>query len=126
MAVPDIKKPAHMTCWHTNIHGGCAVHKDKETDPSLQACRQFKCLWLASQTHPDETKRKPRQERPDITRVVMGYVDRDDDKLIYIQVDPKFPNAWRHPVVLADLQGIVDRGGKVEIIINEKHFKFEG
>lgn len=124
LAVPDISKPARMLCWHTGIHGGCAVHKEKATDPSLLACAQFKCVWLESQEHPEPEKRLPRHMRPDFTHVVMGPQDRNDPLLLYVQVDPDFPSAWHAPEMAAYLQQAVDKGCKVEVVIDEVRIEF--
>ena len=124
LQVPDINKPARMLCWWTDIHGGCQRHKEKETDPSLQACRQFKCVWLASQDHEDETKRGKRFMRPDQTHVVFGPFDREDPLLLYVQVDPEHPSAWKEPHVSAYLEEILSKGAKVEIIIDEIRIRF--
>ena len=123
LAVPDIHKPARMLCWWTNIHGGCSrQHEKPQTfDPNheLMACAQFECLWLASQAHEDESKRMPRHLRPDQSHIVMGPQDRHDDTLIYIQVDPDHPTAWKEPEIQHHLQGIIARGGRVEVIVGE-------
>ena len=123
LGVPDIHKPARMMCWWTSRHGGCSRHAEKplEFDPNhdLMACKQFECLWLASQAQDDPTKRMPRHMRPDLTHVVMGPQDRDDETLIYINVDPDHPAAWKEPEVFDYLDGIRQRGGRVELIVGE-------
>jgi hypothetical protein len=53
---------------------------------------------------------------------MMGPQDREDSTLIYVHVDPEFPEAWRNPNVLAYLSGMLERGGKVEMIIGETRF----
>lgn len=125
LAVPDIHKPARMLCWWTGLHGGCARQSEKPTefDPNsdLMACKQFECLWLASQTHPDESKRLPRHLRPDQSHVVFGPQDRQDETLIYVNVDPDYPSSWKEPEIEDYLKGIRDRGGRVELIVGEKH-----
>ena len=42
----DTVKPAHVTCEHCTA-GGCGIYADRP-----DACRGFKCLWLASQDFP--------------------------------------------------------------------------
>jgi hypothetical protein len=129
LGVPDINKPARMLCWWTGIHGGCERHHEKQTDPQLMACAQFKCLWLESQTHPDPTKHMPRHLRPDLSHVVIGPVDRDDDTLAYVQVDPEFPQSLHNPEIKNYLDGIISRGGKLEIILGDDiriEYKVEG
>jgi len=119
LGVPDINKPARMLCWWTGVHGGCARHAEKHTDPQLLACAQFKCLWLESQTHEDQTKRMPRHLRPDLSHVVIGPPDRNDDTLAYVQVDPDYPRSWQAPEIKSYLDGIISRGGKLEVIIGD-------
>lgn len=116
LGVPDIGKPARMRCWHTTVHGGCAVHADKGSDPNLLACSQFKCVWLASQ---DREDRLPRSLRPDQCHVVLGPQDRNDDTLLYVQVDPAYPSAWKKGLIASYLSERVARGAKLEIIIDE-------
>jgi hypothetical protein len=124
MAVPDIGKPRLMACEHVGLHGGCAVHKNKQTDPKLQACAQFECLWLSSQDHPNPKFKMPRFMRPDLSHVMFGPQDREDDKLLYIHVDPFHPTAWREPEILDYINNIIlARGGSVELIIGDRHVR---
>ena len=122
LGVPDINKPARMTCWWTTVHGGCQRQGEKATDPALTACAQFECVWLESQKL-DEAKVMPRMWRPDMTGVVLGPKDRDDETLLFVQVDPSRPTAWREEPILSLLNGILDRGGKLEIIVGETHLR---
>jgi hypothetical protein len=126
LAVPDIGKPARMLCWHTGLHGGCAVHREKETDPKLTACHQWKCVWLASQGLEDETKRGSRMLRPDMCHVVLGPFDRDDPHLLYVQVDPAYSAAWKNSHVQAYLSEVISKGARIEVIIDEVRFRWDG
>jgi hypothetical protein len=141
--VPDIGKPAGMTCWWTTVHGGCvrqaekpnpaAADFDEETgvhtlhasevgkDLSLLACATFECLWLESQRLED-SKRLLRIMRPDMTHVVMGPADPNDPGLLYIQVDPEHPTAWRAPRVAAYLNAMLAKGARLEVICGESRF----
>lgn len=124
LAVPDIQKPARMLCWWTGVHGGCERHAEKATAPELKACHQFRCLWLASQDQPGQEM--PRGMRPDISHVVMGPQDPKDETLLYVQVDPDYPKAWLDPTVHGYLQGILSRGGKVEVILDNARWPLDG
>lgn len=124
LQVPDIQKPARMLCWWTTIHGGCQRHNDKLTDPNLLACAQFKCLWLESQDQEVEGLRMSRSMRPDQCHVMFGPQDREDETLIYVHVDPDFPDAWVDLGVLNYLRGIINRGGRVELFVGEERFMF--
>lgn len=125
LQVPDIGKPARMTCWWTTVHGGCARHADKKTDPALEACDQFQCVWLASQTLDDPKLRQPRRMRPDFTHVVLGPQDPDDRGLLYVQVDPNFPTAWREGEIGVYLRDIVTKGARLEVIIGDTRVEIE-
>lgn len=145
LGVPDIGKPSGMTCWWTTIHGGCKRHEEKpdpakvtyneETstysldsestgkDLNLLACAQFRCLWLESQNEVDPSHRQPRIMRPDITHVVIGPQDPKDETLLYIQVDPSFPDAWRQDPVATFLNDILADEGKIEVMMGGTSFK---
>lgn len=122
LGVPDIKKPAHMLCWHTGLHGGCAVHKEKGSDPTLQACAQFRCMWLESQDL-EEEKQFPRSMRPDQCFVMFGPSKSPDDTLLFVHVDPARPDAWKEPAIQNYLAGVLERGGQLKIIIGDKEIE---
>ena len=123
--VPDVNKPALMTCWWTTVHGGCARQGEKSTAPELMACAQFKCLWLASQERELESERMPRHMRPDVTHVLM-YPEPGGGTNIWIHVDPQYPTAWREPEIVHYLDGIVSRGGMVELVIGDQRVPYNG
>lgn len=121
LAIPDLAKPARMWCEHAlRPHGGCAVHGLKASEPSLAACVSFECLWLQSQRRVDPTERLGIELRPNRCGVVMGPQDQDDPELLYVQVDPDKPQAWKAPLVAEYLDGILARGGRIEVIIGER------
>lgn len=119
LQVPDIGKPAQMRCWHTSVHGGCNVQSEKETDPSLLACHQFKCIWLASQDLDDPDARFAREFRPDMSHVMFGPWDQEDSTLLHVNVDPNYPTAWRAPKIIEYLEEVQTRGAKIQLIIGE-------
>lgn len=124
LGVPDINKPSQMLCWWTGLHGGCSRQSEKtgpDADPSLAACAQFECVWLASQKSEGFL---PRYLRPDICHVVLGPQDPKQDQLLYVQVDPKYATAWREEGVLEYLSGASARGWRIEIIIDEVRIEF--
>lgn len=126
LAVPDIQKPALMTCEHVGLHGGCAVQHTKLTDPKMAACAAFKCLWLDSQDHENEEWRMGRHLRPDISHVMFGPPDRENDKKLFVHVDSRHPTAWKDEEIMDYLREIVKKGGTIEIVVGERHFPFEG
>lgn len=101
------------------MHGGCARHAEKDSDPALQACAQFECLWLQSQRRED-VPTWPRTLRPDQCHVVFGPQDREDEFLLFVHVDPRHPKAWRTPDIQARIQGILDGGGRVEVHVGDR------
>jgi len=134
LRIPDLDKPAGMLCEWTTIHGGCSRQAEKPKDPfnpvpgeayELAACAQFKCVWLQSQTRTDPGEIQPRHWRPDISHVMMGPKDRDNELHLFVHVDPNYPNAWTEPEINAYLRGMVERGCEVEIVIGETTFMLE-
>lgn len=130
LRIDMLGKPAQMTCWHTTIHGGCAVHDQKATDPTLAACHQFRCIWLESQYLDDDDElgrtRAGRDMRPDQTHVVLGPPDPTDPKHLYVNVDPAHRTAWRAPKVMAYLDEVVSKGGTITVIVGDQHFEYHG
>lgn len=143
--VPDIGKPAQMTCWWTTVHGGCLRQKDKPNpaavdfneatgiftlqssqegkDLSLLACATFQCLWLNSQSHEDISRRKPRYLRPDITHVVIGPQNPHDEMVLPVQVDPAYADAWRQEPIAGELNALITRGARLTINVGEISFE---
>lgn len=117
LGVPDIGKPPLMLCQWTGIHGGCSRQAEKGSDPSLAACAQFECVWLQSQ------KREvpfARWSRPDLSHVVLGPRNPEDDTVLFIHVDPDYPGAWRGSEIEAFIVESIQAGGKIEVIVGEK------
>lgn len=117
LAVPNIGKPSQTLCWWTTLHGGCSRQSEKSSAPELQACRQFECLYLQSQTHPNPQRRAARAMRPDLCHVVIGPQHPQDDQLMFVQVDPAFPSAWRELPVAPWIDEMIEAGVRLEIII---------
>lgn len=127
LKVPDLNKPSGMTCWHTTVHGGCAVHAEKQSDPKLLACAQFKCVWLESQLCEEPVKRGTRGMRPDQIHVLFGPFDRDDPKLLYVHVDPEHKTAWKTPHVIQYMEEVYRRDPEAKfcIVIGDRNFAYE-
>lgn len=64
--VKDYLKPAYTKCEH-ECSSGCSIYRDKP-----QACSDFKCVWLASQFMPGNTKMSHRL-RPDRCGAVLEF-----------------------------------------------------
>src|SRR5882724_563871 len=86
MEIPELGKPHCQWCTNCHKSVGCKIY---ETRPN--SCREFRCVWLQSQSWP-----KPWGEelRPNRTKVVLCAMS--DGKGVVAQVDPAFPGAYRH------------------------------
>ncbi len=124
MAVPDINKPAAIWCEHCDRpHGGCKVYNQPDVKP--QACSDFACLWLVSQSRP-AAERMIYGVRPDRAKVMMHDArDEDNPNVMYVHVDPAHPAAWRWSPVLDHIQQVMRRGCAVHIIIGHRRIVLE-
>ena len=123
MAVPDIQKPACVHCAHeARPHGGCLVYG---TDAKPQACSDFACLWLVSQSRPT-AERMIYGVRPDRSKVMMHDArDEDNPNVMYVHVDPAHPGAWRWAPILDHINQVMRRGCAVHIIIGMRRIVLE-
>src|SRR5580765_2057268 len=116
LAIPDLGKPARQWCAHAlRPHGGCAVHELKTSTPSLEACLTFECVWLQSQRRVDPTERQPIALRPNRCGVMMGPFNPENDKHLFVHVDPGNPTSWREPIIQERLRAYLDRGAKITV-----------
>ena len=122
MAVPDLlNKPACVWCqFAERPHGGCSVYG---TDAKPQACSDFKCLWLVSQSRP-AAERMIYGVRPDRAKVMM-HDARNGDNTLYVHVDPAHPAAWRWSPILDHINAVMRRGCAVHIIIGLRRIVLE-
>lgn len=123
LAVPDLQKPACIWCEHAGRpHGGCAIHAAPEFP---QACRDFHCLWLVSQSHPP-ARRWILGLRPDRSAVVFHDArNPDDPNTLYVHVDPDKPEAWQWEPVMAEIDMVRKAGGSVHVIIGMRRIVLE-
>jgi hypothetical protein len=63
--------------------------------------------------------------RPDQCHVLLGPMDRDDPKLLYVHVDPNYKSAWKEPALEIYLNDIIHKGGRAVIVIGDNHFPYE-
>jgi hypothetical protein len=127
LAIPDLGKPARQWCAHAlRPHGGCAVHHLKAKTPSLRACADFECLWLQSQRRVDPGDRQERNLRPNISHVMFGPFDPEDDRHLFVHVDPEVPRAWKEPLVQERINVFLERGAQVTVVIGETHVELDG
>ena len=124
LAIPDLGKPARQWCAHAlRPHGGCAVHHLKAATPNLKACADFECLWLQSQRRTDPNDRLPRHLRPNISHVMFGPFDPEDDMHLFVHVDPEHAASWRDNLIQERLQGFLEKGAKITVVIGEAHIE---
>jgi hypothetical protein len=123
MAVPDLDKPACVWCQHAERpHGGCGVYG---TPDKPQACTDFSCLWLVSQSRRPE-ERMIAAVRPDRVKVMFHDArDEDNPNVLYVHVDPMSPEAWRAPPILDHIDMVLRRGCAVHVIIGWRRIVLE-
>ena len=63
--------------------------------------------------------------RPDRSHVVFGPCDEKVANKLYVNVDPKFPDAWKHPEVLAWLTRLVRNGNEVVLFVGDASAVFK-
>lgn len=110
--VEEIGKAAGHRCKHQRHGRGCMIYAVRPV-----SCREWSCMWLigTEDGSPVDLSRPDHAHYvidtvPDIIRATnndTGKVDQID--VLQIWVDPKFPDAWRDPALLAMLErkGIV-------------------
>jgi hypothetical protein len=103
--VHEWPKPAGEPCKHQRYGKGCAIYAQRPF-----CCREWSCRWLTGQDTAD-------QRRPDRSRVVIDMVPdfitvRHNDgsaeptniQVVQLWCDPKHPEAWRDPLMLAFIE----------------------
>ena len=126
LSIPDMGKPARVWCWHAiRPHGGCAVHAQKTTDPTLDACNVFRCEWLRSQDRDDPGERMPREMRPDLCGVLLGPRDHEGGKHLYVHVERERANAWRRDDIAHHIDLVRRNGIGVTVVIGEQHIELD-
>jgi hypothetical protein len=97
-------KPAGEPCQHQRHRKGCAIYAERPF-----CCREWSCRWLTGTDTAD-------QRRPDRSRVVIDLVPdfitiRPNDggeptniQVVQLWCDPKAPDAWRDPPMLAFIE----------------------
>jgi hypothetical protein len=96
---PAIEKPGCVRCTHLSNARGCTIYEDRP-----RACRDFRCQWLANYDAEDI----PRPDRGHFLIDPAPDMVTSYDKLgvvhytqaVQIWVDPKYPDAWKHPALL--------------------------
>lgn len=106
--IPALKKPAGKWCDHCDIGVGCKIY-----DQRPQACIDFECLWLQSQSRENPKERMDPELRPDKSKVVLGMTT--NPKIIGATTMPGAPDAWKRPRMYSFLANLVKNGLGVAI-----------
>jgi hypothetical protein len=108
LPMEELHKPAGAPCPHQRHGKGCAIYAHRPNP-----CRLWSCRWLTNDDTAD--LRRPDRSRyvvdpiPDfVTHVVDATGAETRIPVVQVWVDPKAPDAWRDPALLAFL----DRRGR--------------
>jgi len=107
--VEELGKAAGQRCKHVKSGKGCSIYEHRPI-----SCREWSCMWLTGSEAglPVDLSRPDRVHYvidtvPDIIRATnneTGAVDQID--VMQIWCDPKFPDAWKDPALLAMLERV--------------------
>lgn len=117
IGVPEIDKPRGETCRHA-CDAGCSLHPAVGGAGQPESCAAFYCSWLASQRLTKPHRWAP-SLRPDRSHVVFGPCDDQVENKLYVNVDPKFPDAWREPEPLEKLTLLLLNGNEVVLFVGD-------
>lgn len=117
--VQEIQKPKYVECsaLRRDLHGNarCGVQEQK---PS--SCVAFFCLWLMSQMRPNPGEALPDLLRPDKSHVIFYRNGTEQDpRVVFLEVDPKFPNAWAEVIVQVEINRLKNRGAIIVVQIGD-------
>ena len=116
----SIHKPAGERCPHQHTGKGCGIYSSRPA-----CCRFWSCQWLLGTDTAD-------LRRPDRSRYVIDAMPdfiemRPHDgspsaniRVVQVWVDPKHPDAWRDPALLAFLERRGEEGIAAIIRFNER------
>jgi hypothetical protein len=82
--IEELKKPPGVWCHHMTIGKGCNIYENRPP-----VCRSFYCRWMLDSSLGPEWK-------PEKAKFVM-FSHPKNRELLYILVDPHFPDAWTKP-----------------------------
>lgn len=104
LPVQELGKPANQKCQHQKFGVGCAIYQR-----CPRSCRLWSCQWLMGGEHTD-TLRRPDRGRYVIDIIPEFITVRHHDggpetkvPVVQVWLDPKYPDAWRDPGLLAYL-----------------------
>ena len=108
MRVEELNKPPSVWCSHCVKGTGCSIYQDRP-----QACRDFRCVWLASQDRADPGERLPIELRPNHSKVVLNLTPGGEE--LVVLCDAGYPAAWREPKVFAIIETFAKAGKRVHL-----------
>lgn len=100
--VPAVPMTAGTWCRHCQPGRGCRIYDDRP-----QQCRDFLCLWITQDFLGPEWK-------PERSRFVLTMDGAS--KLLYAQVDPGAPQAWRKEPYLSQFRRWAEAGNRPVIV----------
>jgi hypothetical protein len=116
----DFDKPAGVACQHQSHHRGCKVYSRRPF-----GCRYWNCRWLVNDDCAD-------LRRPDRSRYVVDLLpdfitlkphdgsEPTNVEIVQIWCDPKTPDAWRDPALLAYIERRAAEGKAAMIRFDNK------
>ena len=115
LEIGELEKPKDRWCPHCVPGSECRIYDNRPA-----SCRDFTCLWLASQ---QEAKPLPPELRPDRSKVVLYF--SEDRKDVLGACDPASPNAWKEQAVFGLLDVIAQQGIRVMLGNGREHFAID-
>jgi hypothetical protein len=91
-AIGELAKPMYTWCGHCQKGKGCKLY---DTPHKPASCTEYTCLWLATQSFEDTSRRLSLEFRPDRTKVVVDTPDKPGYKVAIFWPDPDAPGAMR-------------------------------
>lgn len=103
------------SCKPGALPGGCQRYESRPI-----ACRQFKCVWLASQQFSPPYALEAKL-KPNINHVVLVQ-SQEDENVLFAFVDPAYPTVWGNEPTRSHLIRCSNRGGTVVICVNSDRY----
>ncbi len=100
------------SCKPGSLPGGCQRYDSRPI-----ACRQFKCVWLASQT----ILPLPPNIKPSKSHVVLVQ-SQEDENVLFAFVDPGWPLSHKQEPIRSYLINCANNGGTVVICVNRDRY----
>lgn len=122
-AVEAVNKAFGEPCKHlgpTAFGKGCQIYSTRP-----DACTRYVCLWLDSQRRED-VESFGENMRPDVIKCVLGWPWGIDRETLFVYPYPGHDEAWRKNPVALYLQHVLQKGGKVVVVIGNKRIVIKG